>query len=1614
MFNIDSFKEFKLNKQKFALPVGSKKRDYGTLIILNTSSHGGNDAILNAPLINTMGLYKQIFTDGQFRSKIGPKTISERKVKERLEYYRELKDSHSLKGLVVFNTNPGKNLYYEISHWNELFFQIMDKKPVLTKAKAYMQLLSENILNQPFFSHYEKKIMVFDLDDWGKTELRDYNNPLGLFYFLMRKHLNEMEILNGIDILITTKDACFRFKPENLDERSFNEFYRLMVRLNKTIFSEEMEKEEGVVNPLSQNQVPDADPLMKPEEGTELVKHDDRKMPSIDSKEEAPHSTEPLKFPSEEEEQEEKAKIDDLIKSSALEPVNIKSTAMSKRDEELRKAQLELKIEGLKNGTLKLEDLRNIHPSEIEISTKDISKKVNVLDKNFTKVKFSNFAGEYVEKLYDKDIVSIADTMQDKSIPVYIREVTKEDTSDPMTAKETWTFSLEDSERRRHTLKFDVPKFIEGKYMMINGNKKVFNNQRVMKPLVKTAPDTVQVCTTYNKIFMTRYGENVESIYEKFRQLVLNNKAFKVVQGNCSKTNAEYKTSIEYDTLAKTFVEIIVDIGRNNVKRHFVFNQPLLKKMIEKDGTEKAKEIYERITKDDNIALFVDYQNGKIVFVGMLKPDLGTTLESMEKIPTMEAYHNPSIILAEDPKLVDKNWAISRLKQHTFEDGKTKKVLFHNGKRYRLRSEILVFDENGKVFVQPLDTVGTMGAMYKLPGGGVEKNERSDIAAARECNEEARLRVENVLYSKIAYVKLYNGSSPREQDLQRYYDGALTFVFVAKCTGKFKGYVKKEDREDDMVKYGNFFDPRDLPLTEPHIEAVNAYHHLTTGDSTPIIEAVTEEPDIEEDNTKELEFGVIDLILTSLPDEKREPMKKEMASYSAGKRFMFTRCKVMKKNIPLVIFLAYCEGLTTVLRKAKILHHFTEKRPNLKEDALYRGVIQFSDGYLIYDKFPLKNSILMNGLYGVDTKNYEYAEFDQKDVYMEALAKICGNRMIASALDNFYDWMIDPVTREILEDLNYPTDFVGLMLAGNELLQDNNYRNELDMANWRVRSNEMVYAHAYKRIADAYTKYRATADNKNPVKISIPRDAVMKDIAMSQIVEDVSELSPIVEVEKARSITDKGPSGTNLEQAYTMARRCYHPSMKGIIAMSTSVDANVGISRDLTLEPNITNLRGYVAPDEDQKFNAINMFSPAEMLTPLAGTHDDTIRTATGTKQSKHIIPVDHSSPVLMSTGMEKALPYHLSSDFVVVAKDDGEVVEYDMDKGVVVLKYKDGSTQAINANVKVVKNGAGGFFLPSKMNCSKLKKGYKFKKDDVLAYNDQFFSSSKSEGVRFNIGTLSKVACIGSYANFEDGDAVTVKLSKKMGTRICMETHAVVGLHSNVDFIVKVGDHVEVGDPLITYDQSSGDPGFNKLLANIGKDMQEEIKDMGKTPIKSHYEGTIRAIKIYSTVDPDELSPSLKKIVTAYYKEIGEKKKLVSKHKDKKDTSMDYTFMEEDKKIETEDGKVLGITVGEGVLIKFYIEYQDNVDTGDKLVHFAALKGITGEVIPEGQEPFTLDRPEEEISSTFGPAAILARMVPSAMTTMYGNKIIIEVKRKLMEMYQKDNPSFKPKDELF
>lgn len=66
----------------------------------------------------------------------------------------------------------------------------------------------------------------------------------------------------------------------------------------------------------------------------------------------------------------------------------------------------------------------------------------------------------------------------------------------------------------------------------------------------------------------------------------------------------------------------------------------------------------------------------------------------------------------------------------------------------------------------------------------------------------------------------------------------------------------------------------------------------------------------------------------------------------------------------------------------------------------------------------------------------------------------------------------------------------------------------------------------------------------------------------------------------------------------------------------------------------------------------------------------------------------------------------------------------------------------------------------------------------------------------------------------------------------------------------------------------------------------------------------------------------------------------------------------------------------------------------------FSALKSIVGEIVDEGYEPYSEYRPDEEVSTFLGPSAVLGRMTPSIIFTMFTNKVLIELKRHLEEIY--------------
>jgi hypothetical protein len=322
-------------------------------------------------------------------------------------------------------------------------------------------------------------------------------------------------------------------------------------------------------------------------------------------------------------------------------------------------------------------------------------------------------------------------------------------------------------------------------------------------------------------------------------------------------------------------------------------------------------------------------------------------------------------------------------------------------------------------------------------------------------------------------------------------------------------------------------------------------------------------------------------------------------------------------------------------------------------------------------------------------------------------------------------------------------------------------------------------------------------------------------------------------------------------------------------------------------------------------------------------------------KQSRAVIPVNNACPVLIANGFDEVTRFHLSSDFVINAEESGEIIDYDEKSNIMIARYKSGKCQAIDLNPQIVKNSGGGFYLSNKL-ATTFKVGDKFKKDDIIAYHKEFFKDDKFNGIRMNVGALEKVAIMSSYDTYNDSAMITQKLANDCETKMTFCKPVIIGKNSNVYTMMNVGDHVNIGDPLISFDTSFDDTDLNKLLSNLSDDNKEVLNEGSKNIVKSKFAGTIIDIKIYSTVELEELSPSMQKIVKSYYSKISHKKNFVSKYETDKNASIvkcGLLLNETTGKVQPNIyGVVKGEKVEDAVLIEFYIEHGDVMGVGDKL----------------------------------------------------------------------------------
>ena len=711
-------------------------------------------------------------------------------------------------------------------------------------------------------------------------------------------------------------------------------------------------------------------------------------------------------------------------------------------------------------------------------------------------------------------------------------------------------------------------------------------------------------------------------------------------------------------------------------------------------------------------------------------------------------------------------------------------------------------------------------------------------------------------------------------------------------------------------------------------------------------------------------------------------------------RLNYSEASILANKIPLAVVMGYSLGMDAMLKLCTSQAQYIDKKSNY--DPRKEAVIKFSDGYI---KYPINysTSMLLNGLSECSTENYSIQDVNKRFMWLDFLDEF-GGRILSDGLDNFADLFIDPITAEVCDHCGIPSTYFEMLMYASNLLADNKYNRHTDITGNRYRTNELVAGYFYKALSKSYTEYKSQVKRGRKVGMTMKRSAVIDGIMSDPMSSDLSILNPLLEIEAANSVSFKGLSGMNSDRSYGLDKRTYDDSMINKLALSTGFAANVGISRQTTIDMDIEGTRGYIKKSNADDMSVTKSFSMTEAITPFGTTRDDPFRSAmTFIQTSKHSMRTAKSMPLLVTNGADEAMAYISSDTFSFKAKNDGEVVEITPDYMIVHYKYPvhvpDGSefsNEYISLKDEVKKNSDGGFYITLKLDTD-LKVGSKFKKGDIIAYDSTSYSNKngESDNLAYNVGVLAKIAIMNTDEGFEDSTSVSEWLSEAMATDIVVMKDKDLSKNTNVYNMVTVGQEVQEGDPLIIFQNAFDEKDANLLLKNITD--SDYVSDLGRIKLKSKYTGVIQDIKIYRTCEIDELSESLKKIVTTYEKGIKEKKKLYSKYGMPGDNLLDPDYKMEPTGIMKNNS--------DGVKIVFYIKYNDKLSVGDKTVAQSANKGVVKNIFPKDAEPFSEFRPEEKIHALYAARSFNARMVTSVWTSGAINKCMIELDRQVKEI---------------
>lgn len=345
-------------------------------------------------------------------------------------------------------------------------------------------------------------------------------------------------------------------------------------------------------------------------------------------------------------------------------------------------------------------------------------------------------------------------------------------------------------------------------------------------------------------------------------------------------------------------------------------------------------------------------------------------------------------------------------------------------------------------------------------------------------------------------------------------------------------------------------------------------------------------------------------------------------------------------------------------------------------------------------------------------------------------------------------------------------------------------------------------------------------------------------------------------------------------------------------------------------------------------------------------------------------------------TGYEQVIGSRVGSGYVGVAKQDG-IVESLTDTGVVV-RYRDGTTEGFEVGRRY--GNAGGLVVPHSMKTT-VKVGEKFKAEDVIVYNEDWFEPDlvNPKAVAMKYASTVRVALAETKQTHEDACSISSKLAKRLGTKTTVLKKVVVNFSQSVRNLVKVGQTVAFDTILcsIEDDVTSSSDLFDEQTINT-------LALLGAQTPTAKTEGVVERIEVYYNGSKDDMTSNLRDLAN-------ESDRLLARRL-KSQGRKPYTGkVDEGYRIEGEP------LLLDHLVICVYMTNIVGMSLGDKAVFGNQMKTVVSEVMDYD----VTTESGLEVEAWFGALSIFKRIVNSPITVGTTNVLLRLAGEKAYRVYK-------------